>query len=67
MSQRPANERPGSEHRAPPFVAFNILEAALHSLVSRMALATGKGVALGTYNWSQAPVCPQVAFSAKYW
>ena len=29
MSQRPANERPGSERRALPFVAFNILEAAL--------------------------------------
>ena len=67
MSQRPANERPGSERRALPFVAFDILEAGLPSLVPRMALPTGKGVALGAYNWSQAPVCPQVAFSAKYW
>lgn len=36
------------------FVAFNILEAQLPSLVSRMAPPTGKGTALGIYNTTQA-------------
>ena len=36
------------------FVAFNILEAMLPSLVSRVAPPAGKGVALGVYNTTQA-------------
>ena len=36
------------------FVAFNILEAMLPSLVSRVAPAAGKGAALGVYNTTQA-------------
>ncbi len=35
------------------FVAFNVLEASLPSLVSRMASATGKGTAMGAYSTSQ--------------
>jgi len=35
------------------FVAFNVLEATLPSLVSRMASATGKGTAMGVYSTSQ--------------
>jgi predicted MFS family arabinose efflux permease len=36
------------------FVAFNILEASLPSLVSRLAPAAAKGAALGVYNTLQA-------------
>jgi predicted MFS family arabinose efflux permease len=36
------------------FVAFNILEATLPSLVSRTAPAAAKGAALGVYNTTQA-------------
>jgi MFS family permease len=36
------------------FVAFNILEASLPSLVSRLAPAAHKGLALGVYNTTQA-------------
>ena len=36
------------------FVAFNILEASLPSLVSRVAPAAAKGAALGVYNTTQA-------------
>ena len=36
------------------FVAFNILEAMLPSLVSRVAPPAGKGTALGVYNTTQA-------------
>ena len=36
------------------FVAFNILEAMLPSLVSRVAPLAGKGAALGVYNTTQA-------------
>lgn len=36
------------------FVAFNILEASLPSLVSRMAPPSTKGLALGVYNTTQA-------------
>ena len=36
------------------FVAFNILEAMLPSLISRIAPARGKGAALGIYNTTQA-------------
>ena len=36
------------------FVAFNILEAMLPSLVSRVAPPAGKGAALGVYNTTQA-------------
>lgn len=36
------------------FVAFNILEASLPSLVSRIAPPAGKGTALGVYNTTQA-------------
>ncbi len=36
------------------FVAFNILEATLPSLVSRTAPAGGRGAALGVYNTTQA-------------
>ncbi len=36
------------------FVAFNILEATLPSLVSRTASPTAKGAALGVYNTTQA-------------
>jgi MFS family permease len=36
------------------FVAFNILEATLPSLVSRIAPVKAKGVALGVYNTSQS-------------
>ena len=36
------------------FVAFNVLEAMLPSLVSRVAPPTGKGAALGIYNTTQA-------------
>jgi MFS family permease len=35
------------------FVAFNILEALLPSLVSRLAPAQGRGVAIGVYNTAQ--------------
>ena len=35
------------------FVAFNVLEALLPSLVSRLAPATGRGVAIGVYNTTQ--------------
>lgn len=35
------------------FVAFNVLEAMLPSLVSRMAPAHGRGVAIGVYNTTQ--------------
>jgi MFS family permease len=35
------------------FVAFNVLEALLPSLVSRMAPAQGRGVAIGVYNTTQ--------------
>jgi MFS family permease len=35
------------------FVAFNILEALLPSLVSRLAPAEGRGVAIGVYNTAQ--------------
>jgi MFS family permease len=35
------------------FVAFNVLEAMLPSLVSRMAPARGRGVAIGVYNTTQ--------------
>ena len=35
------------------FVAFNILEALLPSLVSRLAPAEGRGVAIGVYNTTQ--------------
>ena len=35
------------------FVAFNVLEALLPSLVSRMAPARGRGVAIGVYNTTQ--------------
>jgi MFS family permease len=36
------------------FVAFNILEASLPSLVSRLAPASSRGTALGVYNTTQA-------------
>jgi MFS family permease len=36
------------------FVAFNLLEAALPSLVSRQAPAASRGMALGVYNTTQA-------------
>ncbi len=36
------------------FVAFNVLEATLPSLVSRLAPAELKGTALGVYNTTQA-------------
>jgi MFS family permease len=36
------------------FVAFNILEASLPSMVSRIAPASGRGAALGVYNTLQA-------------
>jgi MFS family permease len=36
------------------FVAFNILEASLPSLVSRLAPAASRGTALGVYNTTQA-------------
>ena len=36
------------------FVAFNILEACLPSLVSRVASASSRGTALGVYNTTQA-------------
>jgi predicted MFS family arabinose efflux permease len=36
------------------FVGFNILEASLPSLVSRLAPADAKGAALGIYNTTQA-------------
>ena len=36
------------------FVAFNILEASLPSLVSRTAPASAKGAALGVYNTTQS-------------
>jgi predicted MFS family arabinose efflux permease len=36
------------------FVAFNVLEASLPSLVSRTAPAAAKGAALGVYNTTQA-------------
>jgi predicted MFS family arabinose efflux permease len=35
------------------FVAFNVLEAMLPSLVSRVAPAEGRGVAIGVYNTTQ--------------
>jgi MFS family permease len=35
------------------FVAFNVLEALLPSLVSRLAPAQGRGVAIGVYNTTQ--------------
>src|SRR3989441_5527342 len=35
------------------FVAFNVLEAMLPSLVSRMAPSRGRGVAIGVYNTTQ--------------
>ncbi|HEX6691938.1 MAG TPA: MFS transporter [Burkholderiales bacterium] len=35
------------------FVAFNVLEALLPSLVSRLAPAAGRGVAIGVYNTTQ--------------
>ena len=35
------------------FVAFNVLEAMLPALVSRMAPARGRGVAIGVYNTTQ--------------
>ncbi len=35
------------------FIAFNVLEASLPSLVSRMAPAAGKGTAMGVYSTSQ--------------
>ena len=36
------------------FVAFNVLEASLPSLVTKIAPASAKGTALGVYNTSQA-------------
>src|SRR5207247_6734434 len=36
------------------FVAFNVLEASLPSLVSRVAPAASRGTALGVYNTTQA-------------
>ncbi len=36
------------------FTGFNILEASLPSLVSRIAPASAKGLALGIYNTAQA-------------
>jgi MFS family permease len=36
------------------FVAFNILEASLPSLISKLAPASAKGTAMGVYNTSQA-------------
>ena len=36
------------------FVAFNLLEASLPSLISKMAPAAAKGTAMGVYNTSQA-------------
>ena len=35
------------------FVAFNVLEALLPSLVSRLAPSKGRGVAIGVYNTTQ--------------
>jgi predicted MFS family arabinose efflux permease len=35
------------------FIAFNVLEALLPSLVSRIAPAQGRGVAIGVYNTTQ--------------
>ena len=35
------------------FIAFNVLEALLPSLVSRIAPAEGRGVAIGVYNTTQ--------------
>jgi MFS family permease len=35
------------------FVAFNVLEALLPSLVSRLAPVEGRGVAIGVYNTTQ--------------
>src|SRR5258706_9039176 len=35
------------------FVAFNVLEALLPSLVSRLAPATARGTAIGVYNTTQ--------------
>ena len=36
------------------FVSFNILEASLPSLVSRIAPASARGAAIGVYNTTQA-------------
>ena len=36
------------------FVAFNVLEASLPSLISKMAPASAKGTAMGVYNTAQA-------------
>jgi MFS-type transporter involved in bile tolerance (Atg22 family) len=36
------------------FVAFNVLEATLPSLISKLAPATAKGTAMGVYNTSQS-------------
>ncbi|MFN3715921.1 MAG: MFS transporter [Thiobacillus sp.] len=36
------------------FVAFNLLEASLPSLISKLAPATAKGTAMGVYNTAQA-------------
>ena len=36
------------------FVAFNVLEASLPSLVSKLAPAAGRGTAIGVYNTTQA-------------
>jgi MFS family permease len=36
------------------FVAFNILEASLPSLISKLAPASAKGTAMGVYNTAQA-------------
>jgi MFS family permease len=36
------------------FVAFNVLEASLPSLISKMAPASAKGTAMGVYNPAQA-------------
>jgi MFS family permease len=35
------------------FIAFNVLEALLPSLVSRLAPAQGRGIAIGVYNTTQ--------------
>jgi predicted MFS family arabinose efflux permease len=35
------------------FISFNVLEALLPSLVSRIAPAEGRGVAIGVYNTTQ--------------
>jgi MFS family permease len=43
-----------SFHCLPIFVAFNILEATLPSIISKLAPAASKGTAIGVYNTAQS-------------